>query len=100
MLVLLTKRACSVHKSIQPLKDKPTNKMRIEIKLYNTTTGERIFQATAPDIDSAIAELGSMERAMKSYECLWCHEPTQEHQWCGEDCAISYHEDLLLNNKE
>jgi len=61
--------------------------MLIKIQVSNTTTGEQVFTASAPDIDSAIAELGSIGRAMDSYICPQCKEPTSQNKYCCEDCA-------------
>ena len=74
--------------------------MRIEIQVYNTTINDKIFNISAPDIDSAIAELGSLERAMKSYICLWCKEPTHEHDFCCDECSEHYYYDLQVNHPE
>jgi len=73
--------------------------MLIEIKVLNTTTGEQVFTASAPDIDSAIAELGSIERAMESYLCIRCFEPTNEMKYCCEDCAEEAQKDRDLTQQ-
>jgi hypothetical protein len=71
--------------------------MRIEIKVFNTTTGEAIFMASSPDIDSAIAELGTIERGMRSAHCMKCGEPTTEVDYCCGECAIAYN---ILSNED
>lgn len=75
--------------------------MRIEIKIYNSNTDEEVLAATAPDINSAIAELGSMERALESYGCKKCKEPTSS-TFCCDDCAleaeIEREKDILVND--
>ena len=71
---------------------------RIEVKIYNTTTGDKIYQASAPDIDSAIAELGSAERAMNI--CKECHDLTREIDFCCPDCAYTYSTELQINQQQ
>jgi len=65
--------------------------MRIDITIFNHTTGEKVYAISEPDIDSAIAHLGTYERQMK--ECLYCHEPlnSREHSYCDRDCAEGRH---------
>ena len=65
--------------------------MRIYIQIQNTNTGEQMFTATAPDIDSAIAELGRYERIMVTASCMQCGEPLQDvNQFCNRDCAQNH----------
>ena len=70
--------------------------MRITINIQNNTTGEQVFTATAPDIDSAISELGRIERMMKDgYECILCGEPiNNEHGYCDSTCCQKHNVEI------
>lgn len=65
--------------------------MRIYIQIHNSTTGNRVYTATAPDIDSAISELGRMERIItQGYSCIFCGEPIDnDNGYCNEHCSNS-----------
>lgn len=71
--------------------------MRIVIQIENTTTGRIEREASAYDIDSAIAELGSIQRHMqRGAKCLYCGEYWDDGSFCTEYCA----EQDSLNNKD
>ncbi len=71
--------------------------MKITIQISNTKLDEQIFQFSAPDIDSAIAELGRYERIMEAgAKCLYCGDPLSENDgYCIIDCAEHYNNDNL-----
>jgi hypothetical protein len=68
--------------------------MMIQIQITNKN-GENVFLAKAPDIDSAIAELGTFERTMQ--KCIYCSEPTNEHDYCSQECALQHNISLNEN---
>ena len=64
--------------------------MRLEIKILNNTTGERVYAISEGSIDGAIAHLGAFERHVKW--CEVCGEPMKnsvdfESDYCSEFCV-------------
>lgn len=75
--------------------------MRIEIQIFNTTIGEKVFCASAQDIDGAIAELGSIGRIFERGNiCLNCREPLVDGNFCSDECSLQHNISLTEHKDE
>ena len=74
--------------------------MKIAIQIINETNGEQVFTATAPDINSAISELGRYDRIIEQgAKCVYCNEPCDEvNSLCSEECASQHDIELKEHN--